>query len=806
MKRMIRPLLVCLFVAALLVTYLLPASPVSAVAPLPCKFYGTVKQGGANVPAGTAVTAWIGGEQFGSTVYTFSYAGESWYNLDVPGDDDETPGIKEGGVNGDTVSFKVAGNWASQTGTWSTGGNALLNLTVSEPTATPTVTGTPPTSTPTATPTMTRTATNTPTATLTPSITPTASNTPTRTPTPIGTPTFTPPPTKIRLQRSSTGYPRVWDAWIDMDNPDANCGLDPCRAFKIKPGPKRGIVKFELPSYLLSGATITKARLGLRPFYRFGVPGNLTLSAYRLDRAWEEDQVTWNRATSAAGGYWEVPGTGGTDRSATESGSMLIGDTMNQWYEMDVTALVQDWANGIGNFGVVLIASGPTSEVHISTSEEPNANYRPYLDIWYTLGAPTSTPTATATGGTPGTPVASPTATVPPSIIVLQDGYEGYAGTYDTYLSSAVGDVDTNFNIPFYFSDLRLKPGVPALRALLKFDLTDRIPACMIVNSAVLELWANYYTSAPDRSFTLSAYRMKRPWVEDEATWNSAALGDPWGIPGVDSDADRDSTAVASVVVAQTNRKYTMEVTSLVQYWADHQGENHGVLLSAVGQTVEMRLWSSDFSVVSQRPLLRVQWQPCPPTPTPTATATRTHTLTHTPTPTHTATVTLTPTNTTTPTNTHTPTFTPTPTRTNTPTITPTFTNTPTSTPSVGRIYGTVWDDATPDGFQTPDEPPIHGIMVRLLDLADSPLQVAYTDGQGQYNFPDLTPGWYRVRVVVPVGYYATTDTAWDLQVLAGWTIPIPFGLHPSGTRTPTATPRAPKRLVLPIIMRNVAP
>ena len=36
--------------------------------------------------------------------------------------------IKEGGVNGDTVSFKVAGNWASQTGSWSTGGNVLLNL------------------------------------------------------------------------------------------------------------------------------------------------------------------------------------------------------------------------------------------------------------------------------------------------------------------------------------------------------------------------------------------------------------------------------------------------------------------------------------------------------------------------------------------------------------------------------------------------------------------------------------------------------------------------------------------------------
>jgi hypothetical protein len=107
-------------VAALLVTYLLPATPVSAVPPLPCKFYGTVKQGGANVPAGTPVSAWIAGEQYGSTVYTFNYAGESWYNLDVPGDDDETPGIKARQRHG-----QLHGNpWFRQELT--DGGNALL--------------------------------------------------------------------------------------------------------------------------------------------------------------------------------------------------------------------------------------------------------------------------------------------------------------------------------------------------------------------------------------------------------------------------------------------------------------------------------------------------------------------------------------------------------------------------------------------------------------------------------------------------------------------------------------------------------
>ena len=111
----------------------------------------------------------------------------------------------------------------------------------------------------------------------------------------------------------------------------------------------------------------------------------------------------------------------------------------------------------------------------------------------------------------------------------------------------------------------------------------------------------------------------------------------------------------------------------------------------------------------------------------------------------------------------------------------------------------------TPDGSQTGGEPPLPGIQVRLLDLADTPLQVAFTNSQGVYDFPSLVPGWYRVQVVVPMGYYATTETTWDLQVLAGWTVPINFGLRQSGTHTPTATPRPPRRAFLPIILRNVS-
>ena len=54
------------------------------------------------------------------------------YYLDVPGDDSETTPAIEGGVDGDTVIFHIAGYVASQTGTWSLGSNVHLDLMLPE--------------------------------------------------------------------------------------------------------------------------------------------------------------------------------------------------------------------------------------------------------------------------------------------------------------------------------------------------------------------------------------------------------------------------------------------------------------------------------------------------------------------------------------------------------------------------------------------------------------------------------------------------------------------------------------------------
>jgi hypothetical protein len=127
------------------------ANPSSALAipALPSSFYGTVKLNNANLPDGTVVQA-FNGDLMIAEGYSQTYQSASVYTLNVPADNPDTSVI-DGGREGDMITFKVGGIIATETGTWHSGTNVQLNLTVTSastpwaPQATPTE---PPTQTP----------------------------------------------------------------------------------------------------------------------------------------------------------------------------------------------------------------------------------------------------------------------------------------------------------------------------------------------------------------------------------------------------------------------------------------------------------------------------------------------------------------------------------------------------------------------------------------------------------------------------------------------------------------------------------
>jgi len=137
-------------------------SSVLAIPALPSSFYGTVKLNSANVADGTLVQAFIGSLVVAQG-YTQMFQGDSYYALDVPSDDSATPAI-DGGREGDTIAFKVGGITAHETGTWHSGTDVQLNLTVTSA-ATPVPPQATPTDLPTQTPIFVQQATSAPTAT-----------------------------------------------------------------------------------------------------------------------------------------------------------------------------------------------------------------------------------------------------------------------------------------------------------------------------------------------------------------------------------------------------------------------------------------------------------------------------------------------------------------------------------------------------------------------------------------------------------------------------------------------------------------
>ncbi len=79
--------------------------------------------------------------------------------------------------------------------------------------------------------------------------------------------------------------------------------------------------------------------------------------------------------------------------------------------------------------------------------------------------------------------------------------------------------------------------------------------------------------------------------------------------------------------------------------------------------------------------------------------------------------------------------------------------NDPLWVPAIGDL---VWRDLDADGIQSPEEPGIGGVTVRLFDADGTELDSTVTDGNGRYSFRNLWYGEYHVEVDIPGGYRAS--------------------------------------------------
>lgn len=155
---------------------------------------------------------------------------------------------------------------------------------------------------------------------------------------------------------------------------------------------------------------------------------------------------------------------------------------------------------------------------------------------------------------------------------------------YATADSTMKVDVPTtNFGSSMYLMVGEANTGTGLTRrTLIKFDVSA-IPAVATVVTAVLRLYCDQDSSSNARTY--SVYRVIRPWVETEATWNKATSSASWATAGCSGLTDREGGAIGSREFSATEtlnefKEFDLDAAK-VQEWISGETENEGVLVKA---------------------------------------------------------------------------------------------------------------------------------------------------------------------------------------------------------------------------------
>jgi len=372
-------------------------------------------------------------------------------------------------------------------------------------------------------------------------------------------------------------------------------------------GDYNGLLRFDL-SAIPSGAEIMTATVRLYSDGWSGGSASVTVGAYAVLLDTDYTEATWNEAQT--GTDWDTGGCNGvgSDRVGTADDSTTV-NSLDVWYDWDVTDMVQEWVDGTrSNNGMLLRGDGGQGFYAFSASEGTLVELRPKLVVTYQGGGgpppppPDGSPTPTITL----TP--TPTGTIPASgetTVTIQKGVTG--NTFDTYMYQYDAD---NFDLAF---EAIMKIGFTNPReggrqnALLEFDLSP-VPGGADIIEAKLELYCDGWSGAAAQ-VTAGAYAVLRNTTITQATWNQAQDGNPWNVPGCGGvGSDREGTVASSQLINSIEKWYSWDVTDMVQRWVDGTLTNNGVLVRADSGQGTYAFQASEGTIIERRPRLVVTY------------------------------------------------------------------------------------------------------------------------------------------------------------------------------------------------------
>jgi hypothetical protein len=172
------------------------------------------------------------------------------------------------------------------------------------------------------------------------------------------------------------------DTFVYRYMPQANYWLNPL----LRVGYKQvlaSILRFDLSS-IPAGAVIDEAKMEIFATAWSGPNTDITIGAYAISRTVTISETTWSEAYT--GDAWSGGGCNDTviDRRPQPE-FILTTSGPRKWYQFDLTALVQDWMNGVVRNNGVLLRQEVYSPFtfFFASSDFPDVNLRPRLVVRY---------------------------------------------------------------------------------------------------------------------------------------------------------------------------------------------------------------------------------------------------------------------------------------------------------------------------------------------------------------------------------------------------------------------------------------
>jgi hypothetical protein len=127
-----------------------------------------------------------------------------------------------------------------------------------------------------------------------------------------------------------------------------------------------------------------------------------------------------------------------------------------------------------------------------------------------------------------------------------------------------------------------------------------------MITQATLKIYASGWGGT---NMTINAHRVIRNVTINQATWNQAQNGNPWGTPGCNNTTnDRLAISESSVTTNSIRQWYSFDLKSLVQQWVNGSVVNNGVILRGALPTSlsVFNFASAEDGTMTNRPKLEI--------------------------------------------------------------------------------------------------------------------------------------------------------------------------------------------------------